>query len=86
MRLPLVEFSSSVSFSELEELGYGAIWFSEGTGREAFTQSSLLLSASSKIVVANGIAKRVLKEFHLGEFFRRLVSDRPPDFSAFRVT
>ena len=36
--------------------------------------------------MANGIAKRVLKEFHLGEFFRRLVSDRPPDFSAVRVT
>jgi probable F420-dependent oxidoreductase len=42
--------------AELEELGYGAIWFSEGIGREAFTQSSLLLAASSKIVVANGIA------------------------------
>ncbi len=42
--------------AELEELGYGAVWFSEGTGREAFTQSALLLAGSSRIVVANGIA------------------------------
>ena len=27
--------------AELEELGYGAIWFSEGLGREAFTQAAL---------------------------------------------
>src|SRR5262249_22841823 len=42
--------------AELEELGYGAVWFSEAFGREAFTQSALLLAASSRIVVANGIA------------------------------
>jgi hypothetical protein len=27
--------------AELEELGYGAVWVSEATGREAFTQSAL---------------------------------------------
>jgi probable F420-dependent oxidoreductase len=42
--------------AELEQLGYGAIWFSEGLGREAFTQAGLLLSATSRIVVATGIA------------------------------
>jgi len=41
---------------ELEELGYGAVWFSEGFGRETFTQSALLLAGSKRIVVANGIA------------------------------
>ena len=42
--------------AELEELGYGAVWFSEAFGRETFTQSALLLAASTRIVVANGIA------------------------------
>jgi probable F420-dependent oxidoreductase len=42
--------------AELEELGYGAVWFSEAFGREAFTQSALLLAGSSRIIVANGIA------------------------------
>jgi probable F420-dependent oxidoreductase len=42
--------------AELEELGYGAIWFSEGLGREAFTQAALLLAETSQIIVATGIA------------------------------
>ena len=29
---------------QLEELGYGAIWFGEAVGREAFTQAGLLLA------------------------------------------
>jgi probable F420-dependent oxidoreductase len=42
--------------AELEELGYGVIWFGEATGREALTQAGLLLAATKKIVVATGIA------------------------------
>jgi probable F420-dependent oxidoreductase len=42
--------------AELEQLGYGAVWFSEATGREALTQSGLLLAGTSRIVVATGIA------------------------------
>lgn len=42
---------------EIEELRYGAIWFGEAFARESFTQASLLLSATSKIVVATGIAR-----------------------------
>jgi probable F420-dependent oxidoreductase len=41
---------------ELEELGYGAIWFGEAFGREALTHAGLLLSATRRIVVATGIA------------------------------
>src|SRR5215469_11924437 len=44
------------SVAELEELGYGALWFSEAMGREALTQAGLLLSATRRIVVATGIA------------------------------
>lgn len=43
--------------SEVEELGYGALWFGEAQGsREAFTNAALLLSATRRLVVATGIA------------------------------
>ena len=41
---------------ELEALGYAAIWFPEALRREAFSNASLLLAATSRIVVATGIA------------------------------
>ena len=40
----------------IEELGYGAVWFPESRGREAFTAASLALEATEDIVVATGIA------------------------------
>jgi len=42
--------------AELEQLGYGAIWFGEAFGREALTHAGLLLAATKKIVIATGIA------------------------------
>lgn len=42
--------------SDLEKLGFGAIWFPESVGREAFTHAGLILSATKRIVVATGIA------------------------------
>jgi len=42
--------------AELEELGFGALWFGEATGREALTNASLLLAKSKRIVIATGIA------------------------------
>ena len=42
--------------AELAELGYGAVWIPEAMGREALTSSALLLSGSSRIVVATGVA------------------------------
>src|SRR5438094_4434806 len=42
--------------SEVEDLGYGAIWFGEAAGREALTHAGLLLAATRRIVVATGIA------------------------------
>jgi probable F420-dependent oxidoreductase len=44
------------ALAELEELGYGAIWFSEAVGREALTQAGLMLAATRRMVVATGIA------------------------------
>jgi alkanesulfonate monooxygenase SsuD/methylene tetrahydromethanopterin reductase-like flavin-dependent oxidoreductase (luciferase family) len=42
--------------AELEQLGFGAIWFPEAAGREALTNAGLLLARTSRIVVATGIA------------------------------
>src|SRR6266849_8178228 len=42
---------------ELEELGFGAIWFGEGVGtKECFTQAATLLAWTERAVVATGIA------------------------------
>src|SRR6185312_1725452 len=42
--------------SELEELGYGALWLPEAVGRDPFVHSTLLLGATSRINLATGIA------------------------------
>ncbi|MDQ6877029.1 MAG: LLM class F420-dependent oxidoreductase [Candidatus Dormibacteraeota bacterium] len=41
---------------ELEQLGYAAIWIPESIRREALSNAGLLLAATSRIVVATGIA------------------------------
>ena len=42
---------------EVEELGFGAIWFGEGVGtKECFTQAATLLAWTERAVVATGIA------------------------------
>jgi probable F420-dependent oxidoreductase len=42
--------------AELEQLGFGAIWFPESVGREALTHAALLLGATRRIVIVTGIA------------------------------
>ncbi|MFI0784111.1 LLM class F420-dependent oxidoreductase [Streptomyces lydicus] len=43
--------------AEIEQLGYGALWFGEGPGtKEAFSHAALLLAATGRITVATGIA------------------------------
>lgn len=41
---------------EIEALGYGALWFPEALGREAFTNAAVLLAGTRRLVVATGIA------------------------------
>jgi probable F420-dependent oxidoreductase len=52
--LPLAEAQEAVA--ELDELGYGALWFGEAYGREAFTAAWAYLAASRRMTVATGIA------------------------------
>ncbi|HJT86201.1 MAG TPA: LLM class F420-dependent oxidoreductase, partial [Bryobacteraceae bacterium] len=42
--------------AELEQLGYGALWFGEAMGREAFSNAGLLLAGTRRMVIATGIA------------------------------
>jgi probable F420-dependent oxidoreductase len=42
--------------ARLGELGFGAVWIGEATGKEVMTHATLLLAASERIVVATGIA------------------------------
>jgi len=48
--------ASAEMAEEVEALGYRALWIPEAWGREAFTNASLLLSSTSTLVVATGIA------------------------------
>ena len=42
---------------QIEELGYDAIWYSEGLGtRESFTNAAVLLGTTGRIRIASGIA------------------------------
>ncbi|MCC6222643.1 MAG: TIGR03620 family F420-dependent LLM class oxidoreductase [Thermoleophilia bacterium] len=43
--------------AEIEALGYGALWIAEGhASKEALSHAGILLAATERIVVANGIA------------------------------
>ena len=42
--------------SELESLGYAAMWLPEAWSRESLTSAGLLLAATSRITIATGIA------------------------------
>ena len=42
--------------AELESRGYSAMWLPEAWGREAFTNAGLMLSATSSMIIATGIA------------------------------
>ena len=65
--------------AELDQLGYGAVWFSEGIGRESLTQASLLLSASSRIVVATGITNIYGRDPVTAANAQRTLSEAYPD-------
>ena len=42
--------------TEIERLGYGTLWYGEALGRETFVQAAIFLSATTRLVVASGIA------------------------------
>jgi probable F420-dependent oxidoreductase len=42
--------------AEMEDLGYGTLWYGEAIGRESFAFAAILLAATRRLVVASGIA------------------------------
>ncbi|QEV21672.1 TIGR03620 family F420-dependent LLM class oxidoreductase [Streptomyces alboniger] len=50
------------SAAEIEELGYGALWYGEAFGRDTVGQAWLLLSATRHLTVASGIANIAFRE------------------------
>ncbi|MGK5554309.1 TIGR03620 family F420-dependent LLM class oxidoreductase [Actinomadura kijaniata] len=48
--------------AEIEELGYGALWFGEALGRDTFGQAWLLLTATRRLTVASGIANIAFRD------------------------
>jgi probable F420-dependent oxidoreductase len=41
---------------EIESLGFGTLWYGEAVGREVFAQGAIFLAATTRLVVASGIA------------------------------
>jgi probable F420-dependent oxidoreductase len=83
--------------SELESLGYGAIWLPETVGRDPIVHAGLLLSGTSSIVVATGItsiyardamtaaaAQKTLEEAYPGRFMLGLGVSHQPMVEAIR--
>ena len=78
--------------SEVEELGYGALWYSEAhNSKESLSHGALLLAATRRLVVASGIANiwvrdpmamvagsNALAEAYPGRFVLGLGVSHPP--------
>ena len=82
---------------EIEALGYPALWIPEAFGREAFTSAALLLAATTRLVVATGIAnvwardpmamanaQKTLAEAHPGRFLLGIGVSHQPMVQAVR--
>jgi len=55
--LELMRAPEAAAFAQrVESLGYAALWFPEGIGREALSSASWLLANTKKLIVATGIA------------------------------
>jgi len=81
--------------AEIEELGYGTLWYSEAhNSKESLSHGALLLAATSRIVVASGIANiwvrdpmamvagaNALAEAHPGRFLLGLGVSHPPQLT-----
>jgi probable F420-dependent oxidoreductase len=65
--------------NELEALGYGAIWVPEAAGRDPFAHATLLLGATTRMVLATGIATIYARDAMSMNAAWRTVSEAFPD-------
>lgn len=79
-QLDMVPSSQAIEHvDELDELGYGAVWFPEAVGREAFTNAALLLRGGTDIVVATGIASIWARDAMAAGAGHRTLTEAHPD-------
>src|ERR1700757_4153966 len=63
--------------AELDELGFGALWFPGGAGGEIFADVDRVLAATRKAVVCTGIVNIWMhKPAELGGWWRGLADER----------
>lgn len=65
--------------ARLEAQGWGALWFGEAYGREAFTNAALLLGATRRLLVATGIANIYGRDAVAMNAASRLLADAYPN-------
>ncbi len=64
---------------ELEELGYRTLWLNEATGRDPFVMAGLLLSATSTLTVALGIANIYARDAMTTAAAQKTLAEAYPD-------
>jgi probable F420-dependent oxidoreductase len=65
--------------AEVEALGFGAVWLPEAAGRDPFAHASVLLGATSRVVVATGIASIYARDAMAMNAAWKTVSESFPD-------
>ena len=65
--------------AEIEDLGYGALWFPEAVGREAFTSAAVLLGATRRLVIATGIANIWVRDATAAAGAQKTLGEAYPD-------
>ncbi|ASO18086.1 putative F420-dependent oxidoreductase [Actinoalloteichus hoggarensis] len=64
---------------EVEELGYGAVWLSEGVTRDPFLDADTMLRATSRLTLATGIAVLALRQPWAVNTLTARLADAHPD-------
>jgi len=64
--------------AEIEELGFRAVWYPEGAGKESFSTAALLLAWSERLVVAPGIANVYARDAMAAANGSRALADAYP--------
>ena len=78
--LDLVPSSEGIDLvSELDELGFGAVWIPEAVGREPFASAAILLRGGSRIVVATGVASIYSRDAMTAAAGQKTVAEAYPD-------
>jgi probable F420-dependent oxidoreductase len=76
---PMPAPQAKEAVTEIEELGYAALWFGEALGREAFTNASMFLCATSRLVVATGIANIFVRDAWAANAAAKTLAESYPD-------